>query len=92
MLSIVMALYALLLFGVAGYLFLHRKRTFLMFQKPSQELASSMTVTAVLLSLCGIASLVVGFMGQKWLALIVIAFSLLFTFIFASGLTRAMTH
>lgn len=92
MLAIVMAIYALLLFGVAGYLFMHRTRNFIMFKKPSHELANSMTITSVLLTICGIASLVVGIMGQKWLALIVIAISLLFTFTFASGLTRSMNQ
>jgi maltodextrin utilization protein YvdJ len=92
MLKIVMIIYALLLLVVAAYLLTHRKRSFLLFSKPSGELSASMTVTAVLLILCAIAAVVAGFIGSKMIALIVIAFSLLFIFLFASGLTRAMNN
>lgn len=92
MLKIVMIIYALLLLIVAAYLLTHRKRSFLLFNKPSGELSASMTVTSVLLILCAIASVVAGFVGSKMIALIVIAFSLLFIFLFATGLTRAMNN
>jgi vacuolar-type H+-ATPase subunit I/STV1 len=92
MLKIVMIIYALLLLLVAAYLITHRKRSFLLFSKPSSELSASMTVTSILLILCAIASIVAGFVGSKMIALIVIALSLLFIFLFASGLTRAMNN
>lgn len=92
MLKLLMIIYAALLIVVASYLLTHRKKSFLVFSQPSGELSASMTVTSVLLILCAVAAVIAGFVGSKMVALIVIAFSLLFIFLFASGLTRAMTR
>ncbi|WP_155285982.1 hypothetical protein [Lacticaseibacillus zhaodongensis] len=92
MIRILMLFYALLLIVVAGYLFTHRKRQFLVFNMPSKDLAANMAVTATLLIICAIASVVAAFVGSKMVALIVIAFSLVFIFFFANSLTRVLNH
>jgi len=90
LLPIVMSVYGILLLAVASYLLTHRGRSFLMFNRPSADLSASMLITSIAEIICGIAGVIVGFMQLKWIALIVIAISLLFIMLFASGLTHAM--
>ncbi|WDF81744.1 hypothetical protein PQ472_07360 [Lacticaseibacillus pabuli] len=90
LLPIVMSVYGILLLAVSWYLLAHRGRSFLMFNQPSGDLSASMLVTSIAEIICAVAGVIVGFMQLKWIALVVIAISLLFIMLFASGLTRAM--
>ena len=85
-----MSVYGVLLLAVAWYLLAHRGRSFLMFNRPSTDLSASMLVTSIAEIICAVAGAIVGFMQLKWIALVVIAISLLFIMLFASGLTHAM--
>lgn len=90
MLLIVMAVYALILLILAGYLLSHRHRPFLSVNVPSPELAGNMTLTAILLIVCAVVAVVGGFIASKTLALVAIAVSAVFVGIFGLSLVRAI--
>ncbi len=90
MLLIIMSVYGILLFILAGYLLSHRNRPFLSVNIPSDSLAGNMLLTALLLIICGIVGIVAGILVSKTLALVAIAISAVFVAIFALSLVRSI--
>ncbi len=65
--TIIMLIYALVLFALAGYLLMHRQQNFLTLKQVPEKLGKTLLNYALLLIIAGLIAVVAAFVPNTWL-------------------------
>ena len=71
---ILMCIYAVALFGLAAYTWLHRYQNFLIIKKPAPGMTRFLKIFAFLFTLVGILAIIGGVLFPMWMNLVILVF------------------